>query len=183
MLGIDEAKAAASEAGVLEQFAELSVFRVLLRNQPVARALADLLVTLLSAPTLDARLRELVIMRLGWATGSEYEWTQHWRIARATGLSEADLLGVRDWRAHDGFSDADRAVLAATDEVAAGGRVSDETWAECERHVGGGDTLIELVAAIGTWHMISSMLRSLDVPLEDGVAAWPPDGARPDLPA
>jgi hypothetical protein len=27
--------------------------------------------------------------------------------------------------------------------------------------------------------MISGILRSLDIPLEDGVGAWPPDGARP----
>jgi hypothetical protein len=27
--------------------------------------------------------------------------------------------------------------------------------------------------------MISSLLRSLEIPLEDGVEAWPPDGRQP----
>jgi hypothetical protein len=31
---------------------------------------------------LDPRLRELVIMRIGWLTASDYEWTQHWRVAQ-----------------------------------------------------------------------------------------------------
>ena len=183
MLDPEDAAAAARDAGVLEAFADLSVFRVWLRNKPVARALADLLVTLLSAHALDKRLRELLIMRLGWATGSEYEWTQHWRIALAAGLTEEELLGVRDWRAYAGFGPADRAVLAATDEIVEHGRIGPETWAACERHLGSSEALVELVTAIGTWHMVSTMLRSLEVPLEEGVAAWPPDGQPPDLPA
>jgi hypothetical protein len=39
--------------------------------------------------------------------------------------------------------------------------------------------LIELVTAIGAWRMIASILRTLQVPLEDGVASWPPDGRSP----
>jgi hypothetical protein len=27
--------------------------------------------------------------------------------------------------------------------------------------------------------MVASILRTLDVPLEDGVASWPPDGRAP----
>ena len=34
-------------------------------------------------------------------------------------------------------------------------------------------------AAIGAWRMISSILQSLQVPLEEGVASWPPDGRAP----
>jgi alkylhydroperoxidase family enzyme len=39
--------------------------------------------------------------------------------------------------------------------------------------------LIELVTAIGAWRMIASILHSLDVPLEDGVSSWPPEGQPP----
>jgi hypothetical protein len=39
--------------------------------------------------------------------------------------------------------------------------------------------LIELVVAIGNWRLFSSLLRSLEIPLEDGVAPWPPDGKPP----
>lgn len=42
-------------------------------------------------------MRELVIMRIGWVTGSVYEWTQHWGVATALGVDQADLLAVRDW--------------------------------------------------------------------------------------
>ena len=164
---------------LVPQFAELNVFRALL-NQPVAaKAVAEMLVALLFRGKLDARLRELVIMRLGWATGSDYEWTQHWRVATELGIPEEDLLAVRDWRASDRLSDADRAVLAATDETLENGAISPDTWAACEKELGSTEALLELPLAIGCWRFISSVLRSLDVPLEDGVASWPPDGEKP----
>jgi hypothetical protein len=40
----------------------------------------------------------------------------------------------------------------------------------------GRNATIELVAAVGTWSMISKLAKSLDIPLEEGVASWPPDG-------
>ena len=180
-LSADTAKAVAADAGVPEYMADLSVFQVLLHHPGVARALNDLLATLLWHGRLDARLRELAIMRIGWLTSSDYEWTQHWRVALSLGVSAEDLLGVRDWPSHAPFGPVERAVLAATDEIVQAGAVTPTTWAGCEKELGGDPAvLVELVAAVGTWRMIASMLLSLDVPLEDGVASWPPDGRPPD---
>ncbi len=182
LLAKSAASKAAEQVGVLPQMAELNVFRALLHQPTVAKAFQDLLISLLFRGSLDARLRELVIMRLGWQTGSVYEWTQHWKVAVELGVSEEDLLAVRDWTTSDRFSDADRAVLTATDETLQAGAISPETWAALETEIGDPNdptVLIELVAAIGTWRMISSVLRSLEIPLEDGVALWPPDGKIP----
>lgn len=179
MLSVEEAKAAAEQAGVPAQMAELSVFRVLLHHPPLAKAVTGLLTTLLFRGKLDARLRELVIMRIGWATGSEYEWTQHWRVAVQLGVSEDDLLAVRDWRRSSRFGEAERAVLAATDETLEKGAIGAETFERCRKHLGGTEQLLELVAAIGNWRLFSQLLRSLEIPLEEGVASWPPDGLVP----
>jgi len=180
MLSLDDARTAAESVGLPEVFAPLSVFRILLRDPELARAVAGQLQALLRGKHLDGRLRELVIMRIGWATGSVYEWTQHWRIARLMEISEVDLLGVRDWRNHAGYGPAERAVLAATDETLERGSIGDETWRACEANVGGPEALVELVVAIGNWQLFSSLLRTLQVPLEEGVPPWPPDGAVPE---
>jgi alkylhydroperoxidase family enzyme len=179
LLPAGEAKAAAESAGVVPRMAELSIFRVLLRQPGAAKAVQDLLFALLFRGVLDARLRELLIMRIGWVTGSEYEWTQHWRIATQLGIPAEDLLALRAWRSSRRLGAADRAVLAATDETLETGTITRETWAACEAHVGSPEALLELVAAIGTWRLISSLLRSLEIPLEAGVEPWPPDGVRP----
>ena len=179
-LPLDEAKAAADEAGVPDYMAELAIFQVLLNHPALAGRLNDLLALMLWHGKLDSRLRELAIMRIGWLTASDYEWTQHWRVAQGLGVTADDLLGVRDWQCYKGFGPVERAVLAATDDVVRDGAVSEQSWATCKRELGADQAvLIELVAAISGWRMIASILQSLQVPLEDGVTSWPPDGESP----
>lgn len=180
LLPVDEAKARGREAGVSSSMSHMNIYRALLNHPDLAGATAAQLSMLLwRANRLDNRLRELIIMRIAWRTGSVYEWTQHWHVARRIGMSEADTLSVRDWRAADGLDAPARAVLAATDETLDNGRVSDATWDACKIHVGGEPELMEMVVAIGNWRTFSEVLRSLNIPLEDGVEAWPPDGATP----
>ncbi len=175
-----EAATAAAEAGVPAYMAELKVFQVLLLHPRLARAVNDLLATLLFDARLAARLRELAIMRIGWLCGCDYEWAQHWRIARGLGVSEADLLAVREGPSHPSFGPSEQAVLAATDEIVTSGSLSPGTWDACVQHLGSEpDVLLELVAAIATWRMVASVLLSLEVPLDDGLASWAPDGRGP----
>ena len=177
LLTLEASRKQAEELGLPAPLAELNIFRLLLRRPLVAKALSDLLMSLLFRGKLNDRLRELVIMRIGWATGSDYEWTQHWRIAQDTfGCSKAELLALRDWRSSDLFAEPDRAVLTATDETLETGTVSPETWRLCLEHVGDEEECIELVTAIGAWRLISQLTRSLEIPLEEGVDSWPPDG-------
>jgi alkylhydroperoxidase family enzyme len=120
-------------------------------------------------------------MRIGWATRSDYEWTQHWAAAQsAFSCDPEDLLAVRDWRRSSRLDAADRAVLAATDETLDMGRIGAETWAQCERHLENSKACIELVAAIATWRLISEITLSLEIPLESGTPSWPPDGTPPE---
>ncbi|HEV2368392.1 MAG TPA: carboxymuconolactone decarboxylase family protein, partial [Acidimicrobiales bacterium] len=147
MLSVEEARAAAAEVGVPAQLAELNFFRLLLRRPATAKAASDLLLSLLAGSALAHRHRELAIMRVGWLTGSAYEWTQHWRIAGQFGLPEADVLATRDWRQHAAFDASDRAVLGAVDEVVESGVARAETWAACTSLLGP-DATIELAMAI-----------------------------------
>jgi alkylhydroperoxidase family enzyme len=182
MLSIEAAHAAAAEVEVTDAAADLSVFRVWLQHPELAKWLHDLIMGLLWRGNLDARLRELVIMRLGWATKSDYEWTQHWNIATNwLHVDPDDVVAVRDWEASDRFGPAERAVLAATDETLAHDEVSEATWQACLDHVSDDPrVLLELVAAIGTWRMVAGVLRTVKVPLEVGVTSWPPDGRSPE---
>lgn len=178
-LPIEDARARAAEVGLPAMLAELSVFRIALANPTIAKGVSDLLLALLTNGRLDARLRELVIMRIGWVSGAEYEWTQHWRVARRVPMEPDDILGVRDWESHEAYGDVERAVLRATDETLQQGFISDGTWNDLRALIADDGTLFELVIAIGNWQMFANLLRSLRVPLEDGIEPWPPDGRRP----
>ena len=41
------------------------------------------------------------------------------------------------------------------------------------------EELIEMATSIAGWTMISNLLKTLHVPLEEGTEAWPPDGKTP----
>ena len=151
-------------------------FRVVANNPGVARVAFGQLMQLLENNAFDTRLRELMIMRIGWVTGSAYEWTQHWRVATTAGIPPEDILAVRDWRASDRLTPADRAILAATDDCLAGGSISDAAWAEVAKHVPDPAQQVELIVAMGNWMSFSLLFRALRIPLAEGVAVWPPDG-------
>jgi alkylhydroperoxidase family enzyme len=181
LLHPEDAHAAAETVGVSSAAADLNVFRAWLHAPQVAGWLHELIMGLLWKGNLDAKLRELVIMRLGWSTGSDYEWTQHWRIATEfLGLDGDDVLATRRWRDDSRFGPRERAILAATDDVVEHGSIGDDAWNACVSEIGDDPALlVEITAVISVWRMVSTFLLSLQVPLEDDVTSWPPDGATP----
>lgn len=182
-LGPSDAEVAARAAGAPDHVTVLNVNRVLLRHPVVARNFIRYFWDLVYEGVLDARLRELAVLRIAWLTGSVYEWTQHWHLASALGLPEDDLLAVRDWRASTRLSAADRAVLAAADDVVEQGAIGPGTWDALDAALPDDAARLEVVAAVTGWRMVASILQSLDVPLEDGLEPWPPDGRGPSGPA
>ena len=153
-----------------------AAFRIVANNPGVARVAFSQLMQLLERNKFDTRLREMMIMRIGWVTGSVYEWTQHWRVASEAGIPPADILAVRDWRGSDRLTAADKAILAATDECLAGGSISDAMWAEVVTHVPNPAHQVEFVVAMGNWMSFSMLFRTLRIPLPEGTTHWPPDG-------
>lgn len=175
----EQALAVGRAIGAPDIMTTRNAFRTLSNNPVMAEGVFTQLTTLLNRNTFPTRLRELAIMRIGWVTGSEYEWTQHWRVATTAGIPPEDILAVRDWRQSGRLGAADRAVLAATDEMIERGTIGDAAWAECIRHVTDPAAQVEMVVCIANWIMFSMLLRSLEIPVEDGVMPWPPDGRRP----
>ncbi|TWO79391.1 hypothetical protein CBW56_15320 [Denitratisoma oestradiolicum] len=181
LLSAEEIAKIGVEAGIPPELHDRNIFRILFQSPRVAKALQGLLYAQLFDSAFDGRLRELVIMRIGWKTNCEYEWVQHWYTAlKAFGCTEQDLLEVRDWQASTHLGAAEKAVLAATDEVISTGTISDETWARCEQNLEGTEARLELVFAIATWHAVSLMLRCIKVPVEADTVSWPPDGCSPE---
>ncbi len=172
LLSVEEAQKRGAEIGIPANLARLNAFRALLHNPVASGPVAKLILTLIFQGTLDHRTRELVILRMGWQTKSEYEFCQHVVIARQVGMSDEEILAVRDPAAYAGFSDVDRAVLALTDELVEGTRVSDETWATLAPAFSPGQ-LLELVFAAGNWRMFAGFLKTAEVPLDPDVPSWP----------
>jgi alkylhydroperoxidase family enzyme len=178
LLSAEEARLTAERAGVPDALATLNVFRLLLRRAALAKGVSDTLLSLLAGEALDHRLRELVIMRIAWTTGSTYEWSQHWEIAQRFGVPAEDLQAVRQGSTASRLSEVERAALDAVDRAVAGRTIAPHTMAVLRAALAD-DALIELVACIGCWSMVSTVLRTFEVPLDEGLTSWPPDGTGP----
>lgn len=176
MIPLDRARALGEAMGLPARRTQSEAFRVVANNPGVAGVAFTQLAQLLENNTFDTRLRELMIMRIGWVTGSVYEWTQHWRVATTAGIPPEDILAVRDWRNAAHLSAADKAVLAATDECLAGHSIADATWAELVKHVPDPAQQVEFIIAMGNWMAFSLLFRTLRIPLAEELTPWPPDG-------
>lgn len=172
LLEPEEAKRRAAEVGVRKELAGVNAFRSLLNHARTAGAIGNLLSTLLFEGSLDPRMRELVILRTGWRTASEYEFCQHVGVARRLKISDEDILGVRDPESCKSYSELDRAVIRLTDELLAGTEISPPTWSTLTRAL---DTaqLIELLAVTANWRFFALYLKAAGVPLDPGVPGWP----------
>jgi alkylhydroperoxidase family enzyme len=176
MVSPQRARELGDAMGLPERRTQSEAFRVVVNNPGVARVAFGQLMQLLENNKFDTRLRELMIMRIGWVTGSVYEWTQHWRVAMTAGIPPEDILAVRDWRNALCLTAADRAILAATDECLAGKSISDAVWAEVAKYVTDPAHQVEFVIAMGNWMAFSMLFRNLRIPLAADLMAWPPDG-------
>ncbi len=125
----------------------------------------------LQKSSLEPRERELVILRVGWLCRAEYEWGQHVIIAKACGISEAEIERIQRGPDAEGWDSFERALLRAADELQEDSRVSDATWKELALRY---DTtqLMDLVFTIGQYTLVSMALNSFGVELEEGVRGF-----------
>lgn len=178
LLPVDEAKEICDDVDIPAYASSLNLNRALLHHPRATRNLVRHLFDLVYNHRVDPRLRELAVLRVSWLTACEYEWAQHWALATHLGIPEADIVGVREWRSHDGFSPLERAVLAAADDAVVHGAIEATTWAELAAHLDEAK-LVEVTLVVTGWRMVASVLQSLEVPLDDDLERWPPDGRGP----
>jgi alkylhydroperoxidase family enzyme len=115
--------------------------------------------------TLAPRLREIVILRTAYRFDGRYEWAQHIELAQRAGVSRQEVTALGGDLAAVDWSPLDRSALTAVDETADLGAVSDATWSVLAGHLDDG-ALIELLMLIAHYMMLTTVLRSLRVPLE-----------------
>jgi alkylhydroperoxidase family enzyme len=124
---------------------------------------------LLYRPTrkLDPRLRELAVMRTGWAKESRFVLFPHRKNARDAGVTEAQIESVLSWSSADCFGPVERAVLAYTDAlVLSSGRVSDAEFAALQT-VLSDEEILELTYAVSLYDMQAIMSRALRLEFDD----------------
>jgi alkylhydroperoxidase family enzyme len=150
----------------------LNIFATLARHPELFKAWVPFGGYLLTAGTLSARDRELLILRTAVNCRSPYEWGQHVRIAEGVGIDRETIDRVADGPDAGGWSDSEAALLRAADELHADAVIGDDTW---KALAAGYDErqLIEIPMLVGQYHMVAFTLNSLGVEQDEGLEGLP----------
>ena len=115
---------------------------------------------------LGGRLREMVIIRIGFLLGVPYIVGQHVpALALPEGLSLEECSALEDWRGSGLFNDRDRAVLAYADSMTRDVDVPDPIFAALKPFFTDRQ-IVELTVLIGTYNMHARVMQALQIDRE-----------------
>jgi len=150
----------------------LNIFRTLAHHPKLLKRWLVFGNHVLAKSSLPARQRELAILRVGWKRRAGYEWGQHVAIARGSGVTDAEIERLTRGPDDPAWSDGERALLRATDELLDDAFVSDATWEALGRHFTR-EQVFDLIFAVGQYNLVSMALNTLGVQPEPGVEGLP----------
>jgi len=141
----------------------------------LAKARLDMAYALRYDVVTPALLREMAILRTGQILRSDYEIDQHIPLARACGMTDAQIAALPDWRSSDLFDDKQRALLGYTEAVAAhGGDVNDATYDAFAKQFSPQE-IVEITITVVTYYGTGQLTKALRVkPEGDGRKSAPP---------
>src|SRR3954454_11437198 len=139
-----------------------NVFTTLARHRRLFRAWLRFAGRLMPRGSLPRADTELVILRVSVNCGCDYEWGHHVRLGKRAGLSDEEIERVGAGPDAEGWSDHDRALLRAVDELHRDRVIGEETWGALRGRYDERE-LIELCLLAGHYEMLAGTLNSIGV--------------------
>lgn len=146
----------------------LNVFRTLGQYPDLYRRWAPFGTHVLFKSSLSARDREIVILRVGVLCRSDYEFAQHSAIGKEAGLTDDEIARIKIGADAAGWTDFDRVLIRAADELVTEQFISDVTWAALTARYRR-EQIMDVVFTVGQYVMVSMALNSFGVQMEDTV--------------
>ncbi len=158
---------------------DLNIFTTLARNPDILFSWQDFTSYMLDS-SLEAKDRELIMLRIGWLDYSEYEFGQHTLIATMPGAegealwTSEDIIRIIEGPDADGFSSSlYTTLLTAVDELYVNDAISSSTWDKIDKSYDE-DELIDMVFSIAQYNLVSMALNSLGIQIETELEALIP---------
>ncbi len=154
---------AAIEASILAERGEiLLLYRVLLNSAPLAAGWEKMLTAVRNQSSLPAAVRELVILRVAALNRAPFEFDAHLPVARKAGISETKIAALHAQDVGETFTPLEQAILALTDTMTRNVQVPDAQF-EPLRQYFDSRALVELVATVAAYNMVSRFLEALNI--------------------
>jgi 4-carboxymuconolactone decarboxylase len=157
---------------MLAKVPPLNVFRMVAGTRRGLRPFLQLGGAVLSS-CLDARRREIAVLRVAHATDAGYEWAQHERLAREAGVTDPEINAIATEEPVLSLGHEGNLICRVADEVSRTVRLSDDALDQIVERYGPREAA-ELILLVSYYNMVSRFLESTRVELE----AEPPAGWR-----
>jgi alkylhydroperoxidase family enzyme len=167
----DMSKAPPEFAALMSARRPLNIYRMLPHAGPAAQGFLKLGGALLRENALDAQLREIAILRVGFLSKAGYEVHQHKRIARKLGLSDAKIAALEAGADTSALNELELKVLRFADQLVHHVKAPDAMWQDLSKHLDYRQ-MAELVLTVGFYMMVCRFLENFEVDIESpGTAA------------
>ncbi len=141
----------------------INLYRVLMNSPAIAAGWLDFNSTVRYSTTLDAALREMIILRVSILNGAEYQARIHGAShALQAGLTAEQIAALDAWQDSTLFTPAQRAALAWTDAMTRQIEVADPLHAELKRHFND-QAIVEITVLAGAYNMHTRVARALRI--------------------
>ncbi len=150
----------------------VNVSATLANSKVLSRIVGGSAGVVMTGSNTDPRLREIVILRMGWNCQSIYEFGQHQMFGRSVGLTDAEIYHITRPIPLGTWGPAEAALLQMVDDLYADDCVTDATWADLGAQFET-SLIMEYIGAAMSYRLVSAILNTCGVQLDEGVPSWP----------
>lgn len=123
---------------------------------------------------LNAREKEIVILRVAANLDCAYEWGAHRRFTLAQELMTAEGIDRLAFPLdHGQWTVREAALIEATDDIQKDGGIGDAAWQALAATGFTAAHFIDLIYLVGEFVMVGTFMKSFRIPLEDGFVPIP----------
>lgn len=141
-----------------------NVFTTLAKHRRLFRGWLFFASGLMPFGKLKRRETELVILEVARLEGCTYEWVHHERLGKKAGITDEEILALRDGKI-DGFSERERAFLQAARDLFEDRILSEESFTALKA-IATEIEILEVLLLIGHYQMLARVLNSVGTPLD-----------------
>lgn len=151
------------EARIMAERGRISLlYQVLLNSGPIAAGWERMLTAVRNQTGIAPDLRELIILRVAVLNGAGFEFDAHVPHAERAGVTAGKIAAVREPSLPPVFEPLEQLVLELTDVMTRDIVVSDALMERVRAHFDA-KGVVELVATVAAYNMVSRLLVALNV--------------------
>jgi alkylhydroperoxidase family enzyme len=152
----------------------INVFRALANAPSLAPDFLRYFAHLFEPLELDSRIERLLVLLTGKLCGCEYVWRQNVVVAKSLGIPDEQINELQKGNLEAScFSAVHKAAFRFLKEALEVVEVSDATYEEAEKHFSP-RALTEILYVVGSYMLLSRLVRTGGIPLDDKPAEVPP---------